>query len=615
MITPLIVRRGHAPAAIALLAIAALFCFEHDLFARAGGAGGFDSGGSGDGEGLGALIYLLIQVIFRLPFPLNLIVAGVIVGGFIVFSRISQKKLRQQTILNRLPTGQPVKTARGYDAFKAANPDFNEAEFMHKVKVAFIDIQKAWESQDVSTVRRFISDGVYQRFNTQFRMMQLLKQKNTVSDINIINTYIDRVESDGLFDIVHVAIHASMKDRFISELDPSLNSDGSGEFVEYWSFMKKRGAVRKDMYLTESCPNCGSPLPGDMGEKSACPSCGTLTNSGEYDWVLSEITQADDYISTHRKLEKTSALNAKIRELVEENEDFSVQLVEDKASNGYLQIVTALAMKDPAIMRRFVSDSVYEKVSSMMEGERIVYNRIFLNDVTLLGVTESGSEYNLAISVRSSFQRVRLEDGRAFRIDPVVISKTEVVIMSRDRKAGENRGSVYAHSCPSCGAPVENSLDVHCAYCGNAMNSTRNEWIITAIMSLGEYADYLESGETKATYSVSANLIDKLYDVRDFAFNNVLVVMAADGTLSDRESEFVRELAGKWGYDTERIEPLFQMALNSQLVIKMPEDAKKRRKIYKMMEKAARADEIVTDEERRVLESVRSEYGIGSEAA
>ena len=57
------------------------------------------------------------------------------------------------------------------------------------------------------------------------------------------------------------------------------------------------------------------------------------------------------------------------------------------------------------------------------------------------------------------------------------------------------------------------------------------------------------------------------------------------------------------------------MALNGQLGIRMPGDAKKRRKIYRMMEKAANADDTITDEERSVLESVRGEYGIGPEAA
>ena len=71
-----------------------------------------------------------------------------------------------------------------------------------------------------------------------------------------------------------------------------------------------------------------------MGEVSKCPACGTLTNSGEYDWVLSEITQADDYVSSNHKLKLSKTLSNEIERIASEDEDFSVQLIEDKASNG-----------------------------------------------------------------------------------------------------------------------------------------------------------------------------------------------------------------------------------------------------------------------------------------
>jgi hypothetical protein len=332
------------------------------LMARAGGAGGDSLSGDGGGDdGIASLIYIVFRLLLGLPFPLNVISVGIVIGGFAIFSYISKKKIKEQTIYNQLPTGEGVKKAKGYDNFIRNNPDFDEEIFKSNVGLAFHKIQEAWEKQEISGVRRFISDGVFQRFNTQFKMMKLLKQKNSLQDVTVKNIYIDQVDSDGLYDIIHVAIHASITDRFISEMDPSLNSGGNEEFVEYWSFLKKRGRPRKDIYETDSCPNCGAPLPADMGEMSRCDSCGTQTNSGEWDWVLPEITQADDYISSSPKLDKSDDLNRKIRELIKENEDFSVQLVEDKASNGYLQIITSMAYNDPSVMRRFVSDNVFEK--------------------------------------------------------------------------------------------------------------------------------------------------------------------------------------------------------------------------------------------------------------
>ena len=91
----------------------------------------------------------------------------------------------------------PVKTIdqiEGYNQFLQENPDFNLNEFFAKVKTAFISIQTAWAEKNLSNVRRFISDGVYQRFNTQFKMMTLLKQNDIISNVTIRSAAIDRVD-------------------------------------------------------------------------------------------------------------------------------------------------------------------------------------------------------------------------------------------------------------------------------------------------------------------------------------------------------------------------------------------------------------------------------------
>ena len=526
-----------------------------------------------------------------------------------IFSYTAKKKVREQTIYNRLPAGDVIKKAAGYDNFIRNNPDFNEDQFREIVREAFLKIQNAWERQDLSGVRKFISDGVYQRFNTQFTMMQLLKQRNTLDNVTVNKIYIDRVNSDGLFDIIHLAINATITDRFISDLDSSLNSGGTEEFVEYWSFIKKRGRARKDLYYTDNCPSCGAPLPEDMGELSICSSCGTQTNSGEYDWVLSEITQADDYVSSNPKLDKSDDLNEKIRRLINENEDFSVQLVEDKASNGYLQIITAIACNDPAIMRRFVTDEVFKKVMARMTGGTVAYNRIYLNDVYLVGVSESDKLNNLYVAVKSSSQRISIENKRVKIIDRVLISGTEIIVISRDRNAAASKGSIYAHICASCGAPVQNSLNLKCNYCDMPLNSTNNEWIITDLMSVSEYNSFRSGNRQSFGYDVDPAMIDKLMDVRDYAFNNIMVVIAADGQMSDDEHQFALNIASKWGYNLNRIEPLFDMALSGNLVIKMPEDQVKRVKIFRLMEKAAAIDRITT-EERELMDYIKSEYGL-----
>lgn len=584
------------------------------LMARAGGAGGSrSSGGGGGGDGAGELILWVIMLIIHLPFPLNILAAAAVLGG----AWFVHKKSKQQSVLNKLPSGAAAGgKVPGWKQFTEANPEFDREQFIAKVKTAFLEIQQAWEAQDLSKVRKFISDGVYQRFNTQFAMMKLLKQKNTIDEVKIKNVVIDKVETDGLYDIIHVAIQATMKDRFVCELDSSLNSGGFEEFVEYWSFLRKRGVPDKDMFNSPACPNCGATIEGIDTEVGKCEFCGSMLNSGEFDWVLSEITQADDYVSQSPKVARSrAAVSAKAAQLVNENEDFSVQLIEDKASNGYLQILTAIAKQEPAVMRRFVADELFDKLQGRIGERQVVYNRIYLNDVTLIGIQQSETVNTLAISVKSSFQRVALEGEQVSRIDPAVISDTEVVLLSRDRSAGKNAGSLYMHNCPGCGAAVEDTLSMECEYCGATFNSTSSEWIITGIMAASEYQGYQSEHSSEFTHSIDPAKLDKLYDVRDYAFNNVMVLFAADGVFHEAEKFMAQQLAKKWGYNLQKLEPMFNMAQSQRLVIRMPENLKQCRKVYRLMERAAAVDGTIDPSEQQLLDSIREQYLSDDEAA
>jgi len=55
---------------------------------------------------------------------------------------------------------------------------------------------------------------------------------------------------------------------------------------------------------------------------------------------------------------------------------FSVQLMEDKASNAITQILIAEALNDPKRIRRFSSDEFYNQFEPK---EKLVFHRFYLN--------------------------------------------------------------------------------------------------------------------------------------------------------------------------------------------------------------------------------------------
>ena len=497
----------------------------------------------------------------------------------------------------------------GAQEFLAANPDFNEEEFLAKVEKAFVEVQTAWGNGDIRPVRRFLSDGVYQRFNTQIAMMGLLQQRDEISNLSVLSRFIDCVEQDGLYDILHVAVTAGMRDIFVCDTNHDLDSPGGYEtFTEYWTFLRKRGQGGKDIYFTQNCPNCSAPLPPDMGDAGSCPYCKSFVNSGEYDWVLSEITQVDDYAIGGYRTSKNVALDAQTHHLLAHDPSFCIQLIEDKASNGYLQIQTAIVFKEPERMRRFVSDTVFERIVAAFPPQNIVFNRLYLNDVSVIAAAEEENKNILYVAVKSSYQRAVLEQDGSQLLDPVIMTRREILLMERNKDAAVAKGSIYAHLCPACGAPVADSLDVKCGYCGSTLNSPKSEWIISGLLSPAEYASQ-ERQHPQAAGGAS-DLGDELYSVRDFAFNNALVIMSADGNFAGVEIAMVNALARKWKYPAPTVKQMIQAAKTGRLSIRMPLDPDKRSKIFALMEKAAAADGAVRPEEEIVLQKVRQEYSV-----
>lgn len=463
----------------------ALGVFTH-LSARAGGAGGHSSGGhSSGGGGFGGGSSYHGSGGYgsdnggSSPFGLGFIILIIIV--YVIYY-IIKSRMDSASEVDSVELGTPAIDRSSLGAFLAGHPDFDVVSFNAKVRMAFLKIQAAWSAQNISEVRPFISDGIYQRFATQFRMMGLLKQQNRLDEIEILGVQLVSAREDGPFDVIDVQIQAAMHDSFVCELDHSLDSESDDSFIEYWSFIRKRGAVASGFngFEAKTCPSCGGALPLDMGELCRCSYCQVIFNNGDFDWILAEITQEADYAGASVMAANVSPeLEDSVAALAPQCADFSVQLAEDKASNAFMQIMTAIATRNPASVRRFVSDEMFAKISAMIPKGNVIFNRIYLNEAVLLDVVPTGPKHQLSIGLSASLQRVELlPNKRLSPQDDEEIRENYALTMERDADAVQEKGSLYQHQCPTCGGAVGDTVNVNCQYCGTPLNSTRNEWIV-----------------------------------------------------------------------------------------------------------------------------------------
>ncbi len=590
-----------------------------DCLARAGGAGGGNGGGgggfsssgsssgSGDSELIFYLIIQIIRIILMLPFPLNLIVLALIaLTAFIIY-----RKGNQISALNDIPVpGKTNNTA--VERILLKDGTFSKLEFTKKVETAFYKIQRAWEKMEIDDIRIFLSDGVYRRFSTQFLMMNLIGQKNMIDKVEIRNIFIDAADQDGDFDILHVGIDAYIEERFSSAHD-GLTQSFSEYFREYWSFIRKRGIQSRDIYHAQRCPNCDAELDFKMGELSRCNYCGTIFNSGEYDWVLAEITQAQDYSIETRLASKRNQFDDKIRKVTAAYPDFSIQHLEDIASNAYLQILSAETLHSEQMAKRFMSDAFFASWMKDFEknhksGITLAYNRLYLNAVTLVSFHENNDSYIAGIALRRSYQRLAISSDAIKKIDAGLVSDNRMIFLQRNKSGNSSKGSLYAHMCPVCAAPLSDSKDITCTYCNSSLNNPANEWIVCGLIEGNDASEFISSFDGASGTTMKKDLYDSVYDVRDYAFNNILALIACDGVISPKEREFALSAAKRFGYSSAKVLPMIELAISGKLAIRMPENLNKRNKIIRLMEKAAKADDDYSQIEQEFIAAIRQQF-------
>jgi hypothetical protein len=456
-------------------------------FARAGSAGGGSSsfsggGGSSSGGGDISFIFDLIWILIQLG-PIGYVILFLLAAAaYYVLTHSNLGVGGHEEIVFR--PSAALQASIG-SRFATSFPNESYTDFQAKVSQAFVSVQAGWSAQTVAPMRRFITDGVYQRFHAQFTMMKLLEQANPITQVHVISVQAAKTGSDGAYDFVDVMIQASANDQFVSRKFPQLNSPGGVEtFTEFWTFLRRTDhRPGKDIYRSEACPQCGAPLTQKLMETARCPYCNVYLNSGEFDWVLAEITQSNDYgipaLMGSQKADPAEPLRIL-------DPAFCAKQLEDKATNAFMEVLIGTSLGKPELVKRFATDAAYAQMQLAWPKSHMAFDRLYTRAVDLLSARVEGTSAKAWVAVRYAFHRVDLDHPVAPESDDP-LSVLKVLALTRDYSGGVPKGSVYAGSCPHCGAPQKDNLSPLCDHCSQPLNDQKLEWIVEGVMDAASY--------------------------------------------------------------------------------------------------------------------------------
>lgn len=202
---------------------------------------------------------------------------------------------------NIIEEGTKLPTVRDPMIDKTMTSLFKERAELEYARKRFVDIfmnlQKAWSTQKWELARPFESDPLFQSHHFWIEDYKRKKEKNIIDNISIERVVPVALYQDEYYLSFTVRIFASMIDYTQNQSGKIImgSKNKKVQFSEYWTFIKGIGENHKAAKLRNisNCPSCGAEL--KVGMSGKCEYCGSKITLGQFDWVLSQIEQDEEF--------------------------------------------------------------------------------------------------------------------------------------------------------------------------------------------------------------------------------------------------------------------------------------------------------------------------------
>lgn len=536
--------------------------------ARIGGGEHYNSGnssrgGGGDGDG-GAVIQLLVWLIIEHPavgIPVAIIVAIV----WFVHQRNqgdgSTRKALDRAEAERRTTVSATAVTGWVAALKTKDPQFDLVAFFDRTRKLFLETQEAWFKRNLEPVRRHLSDATFQRLAVQLKILDAQGVRDAIAEPKVLDLQIIGLEQNEFFDTVHVRVKAQLRD----EDAPANATDEQAralamkkapeQFMEVWSFVRKPGVQTKvgEDSFQGKCPNCGAPFAG--GAANTCEFCNAIVNSGNYDWVLAEITQGSEYAPAHETAEGL----AKARQ---SDPGLSTEMLEDRASLAFWKWVEAQVTGDTTHLTKLAVPGFLQSLKSDLDalkaaGKRKVFLECAVGAVNTRKLSSQGELDLASVEIRWS---ARIGVAAAGQKPPNLPSQPQRWVLILQRKSGAKtvtENGMATNRCPTCHAPLTNNGQPSCEYCGTLLASGDKDWVIQDFGGWEWWRTNLGKSSGTSPQPVAARVPDR--EERERLVYMMAAMAMADGVVDAKERQLLKMASDRWGVPWANVE----LALNA----------------------------------------------------
>ena len=504
-----------------------------------GSGGGYSGGGYSSGGG--SLGFEMVAL---------LVVVGVVVVYF-AFKRgalASHSSARDAILEQQFGETAAVTRSVSLDALRARDPALTEADILKRVFEMARILRETWTAGDMRPARAFMSDGVFSRYQVQLALMTQEGLRNVMTDAQVLYSTLEAVESEPPFDVIHVRFTGQARDRMVpiastpDQIAQALRSAPLEQYTEIWSLVRRHGAVTKTdpAQIGRVCPSCGAPLTG--GEVIKCAYCKALVCSGEYDWVLAEITQIAEWHPSSRAVDGLDALRG-------DDPAVAREVLEDRGSYLFWKWVQAAREGTFAKLRKCATAQLAASAGQMSGGLARARD-VAVGGADLLSVDPGSGEGE----GDPDYAYVKIYWSAAFQPGQEPTPVQSILRLSR-RSGTQSVASMTALVCRACGAPLTESDTPRCDHCNAEIADGAQSWVLDAVLPPGAvFSRRAPSPEPQIPEWLLPNIADPRE--RMMLFAQMAGIIASDGQISRSERRLLRLCAQRWSIPDETVTQL-----------------------------------------------------------
>ncbi|MCX7957547.1 MAG: TIM44-like domain-containing protein [Deltaproteobacteria bacterium] len=555
------------------------------------------SGGSGGGSAVGAIIAFLF-------------IGGIVLIVALTSRRVLGANQYNDTLgrANGVSEALKLRTrAENISKIKSLDPGFSEEKFIERAKQAFLTVQKGWSEQNMSLMKSFVSNGIFARFSVQIEMQRYLGYRNQLDNIRILNASIDTVYSDNLYDVINVRFNAVMDDKNVDIKTGNVLSINTSEpFTEYWTFVRRKGATTpgKAGLIENKCPNCGADI--KITESGSCEFCKSYIMGGQYDWVLTEITQECEYNPF------PSQYVTGLQEMTERDPDFNVAVIEDKASVMFFKIIGTLLFGNPKYIKGFCHPWFINQLkespqwSPLFDEQSDWYPSVddaAVGTVELKRITINGADGFDRADIMVKWSGSNCERNRKTRqIRNTIPNMVRIQTYTLVRKSAVKSSAFYNFKmipCNNCGAPLSDNITEVCEFCNTPVNDGKRDWVLYEISPYRPF-DYQSPGVQLQKSPLENRVI----------MSAIAAGVMADGRIDESEKKSLDDIARSRGISEKEMLTIIE-SVRSGYALGMPLNPAEAERLTGQITEMLLSDGVLSDDEYRIVISFATRFGIG----